>query len=212
MKKILMVAMALIVAAGAMNMNAGNAEKTAQKYSKKQAKEAAKEGWKVDGIFTLEEVFYKYRMALAEEGNYPLTGVVSGSTSTKTVNQAKQWAANNAAITYSKEAGMSMKGRIAQSITAGVGEAASDDSFYEAYEALVSKEIKGELKMSFGLFRETAHGVEYKAYYIINEDKASKARMRALENLKKENDFARQHAEDISKFVREGFQQAMPEE
>lgn len=211
MKKILMVAMALIVAFG--SVNAANPEKVAQKYAKKQAKQFAKEGWRVDGIFTLEEVFYSYRKALMEEGNYQLTGVVSGNTSTKTINQAKQWAATNAAITYAKEAGMSMKGRIVSSVHAAAGdEAASDDSFFEAYEALVQKEIKGELKMSFGLYRETKNGIEYTAYYVVNEDKASKARMRALENLKKENDFARQHAEDLSKFVQEGFQQAMPME
>lgn len=211
MKKFLMIAISLIVAFGAVN--AANPEKVAQKYAKKQAKQFAKEGWRVDGIFTLEEVFYSYRKALMEEGNYQLTGIVSGNTSTKTINQAKQWAATNAAITYAKEAGMSMKGRIVASQHAAAGdEAASDDSFFEAYEAQVQKEIKGELKMSFGLYREKPTGIEYTAYYIVNEDKASKARMRALENLKKENDFARKHAEDLSKFVQEGFQQPMSDD
>lgn len=211
MKRFITIAISLIVAFGAVY--AANPEKVAQKYAKKQAKQFAKEGWRVDGIFTLEEVFYNYRKALMEEGNYQLTGIVSGTTSTKTINQAKQWAATNAAITYAKEAGMSMKGRIASSVHAAAGEdAASDDSFFEAYEALVQKEIKGELKMSFGIYREMKSGIEYTAYYIVNEDKASKARMRALENLKKENDFARKHAEDLSKFVREGFQQAMAED
>ncbi len=211
MKKFLLVAMSFIMALNVLY--AANPEKTAQTYAKKQAKQFTKEGWRVDGIFTLEEVFYNYRKALMEEGNYQLTGVVSGNTSTKTINQAKQWAATNAAITYAKEAGMSMKGRIAASVHAAAGEeAASDDSFFEAYEALVQKEIKGELKMSFGLYRETKNGIEYTAYYVVNEDKASKARMRALENLKKENDFARKHAEDLTKFVHEGFQQPMTEE
>lgn len=211
MKKILMILMSLIVAIGAVA--AGNPDKAAQKYAKKQAKQFEKEGWRVDGIFTLEEVFYNYRKALAEEGNYPLTGVVGGTTSTKTINQAKQWASTNAAITYAKEAGSTMKGRLAASVHAQAGaESASDDSFFEAYESLVQKEIKGELKMNFGLYRETKNGVEYRAYYVVNEDKASKARMRAMENLKKENDFARKHAEDLTKFVREGFHEAMPTE
>lgn len=205
MKKLLTVAMALIVAFGAVN--AASQDKKAMKYAKKQAKQEQKAGWKVDGVLTLEEVFYKYRLLLEQEGNAPLTGIVAGQNTTKTVNQAKQWAITNAAITYAKEAGMDLRGRIAAGVNAGAGDIApSDDSFFEAYEALVSKEIKGELKMNFGLYRETDHGIEYKAFYIVNEDKASQARVRALENLKKENEYARLHAERLADFVREGFE------
>jgi len=207
MKKIIMILLAMCVSFGAIN--AAKQEKTAQKYAKQQAKEYAKQGWRVDGIFTLEEVFYSYRVKLLEPGNSPLTGIVSGETTTKTINQAKQWAATNAAITYSKEAGQMMRGRITSEIAADAGsEGQSLDNLYEGYESLVQKEIKGELHMSFGIFRETKKGIEYQAFYIVNENEASKARMRAMENMMKESEFARKHAEQISKFVQEGFQNA----
>lgn len=208
-----MLAIAMVVAFSAAYAAKPNPEKTAQKYAKKQAKQFAAEKWRVDGIFTLEEVFYKYRMELNEEGNYPLTGVVSGTTTTKTINQAKQWATTNAAITYAKEAGMMLRGRVTSEIAAAAGEdGQSLDNLYEGYEALVQKEIKGDLKMSFGLYRETKNGIEYTAYYVVNEDKASKARMRAMENMMKESEFARKHAEQIANFVQQGFQQPMPDE
>ncbi len=211
MRKVILMAMAICLTVCAAY--AAKPEQVAAKYAKKQAKVFAKDKWKVDGIFTLEEVFYNYRMALLKEGNYPLTGIVGGQNSCKTINQAKQWATTNAAISYSKEAGQMMRGRVTNEIAAGAGtDAQSLDNMYEGYESLVQKEIRGELKMSFGLYRETKSGIEYQAFYVINEDAASKARIRAMENMMKESEFARQHAEQISKFVQEGFQNALPEE
>lgn len=211
MKKFFMAAMALIIACGVSNAAPKDNEAMAWKYAKKQAKQYQKQGWKVDGIFTLEEAFYKYRLELLKDGNRPMTGVVDGKTSAKTVNQAKQWATVNAASTYSKEAGMFMRERIVGEISVGAEDATSLDNFYNGYESLVQKEIKGELKMNFGIFREKRGAVEYTAFYIVNEDEASRARMRAMENLLKESEFARKHAEEISNFVQAGFQNALTE-
>ncbi len=205
-KKLLTLGMATLVALGTMAGPPKNNEKTAWKFAKKQAAELTKQGWKVDGSLTMEEAFFNHRMKLQSGDNVDeIVGNVQGAMATKTLNQAQQWGSTNACISYSKQAGMLLRGRITSEIAAGV-DAASLDNLYEGYEALVQKHIQGELKRSFGIYRETKDGrIEYKSYYIVDEDSASKARMRAMENMIKESEFARKHAEDISKFVQEGF-------
>jgi len=204
-KKFLTLGMATLVALGTMAGPPKNNEKTAWKFAKKQAAEMTKQGWKVDGSMTMEEAFYNHKLKLQAENVDEIIGNVQGSMSTKTLNQAQQWGTTNACISYSKQAGMMLRGRITAEIAAGV-DAASLDNLYEGYEALVQKHIQGELKRSFGVYREQKDGtIEYKAYYVVDEDAASKARMRAMENMLKESEFARKHAEDISKFVQEGF-------
>ena len=48
-------------------------------------------------------------------------------------------------------------------------------------------------------------GIDYKAYYIVNEEDAHKARLRAMQMAMEESEFARANAERISKFVNEAF-------
>ncbi len=82
------------------------------------------------------------------------------------------------------------------------------ENFYAAYERLVEKEIRGEMKQSFSLIRTNADGTfEVQSFYIISEDAASKARIRAFENATKESEAAQKHADKISEFVRAGFDQ-----
>jgi hypothetical protein len=47
--------------------------------------------------------------------------------------------------------------------------------------------------------------LDVRVYYIINEDNASKARMRAMELAMQESELARKNAERISQFVQEAF-------
>jgi hypothetical protein len=42
-------------------------------------------------------------------------------------------------------------------------------------------------------------------YFIINEDAACKARIRAMENAARESEAAQKYAQKVSDFVREGF-------
>lgn len=197
--------MALIVACGAMMAQPKNTESSDWKMAKKRAKTESKAGWLIDGSKTLDVAFYEHYRKTAEAGHYEITGSIVGATSVKTLNQGQQWATTNAAISYSKQAGMFVRGRIDAAASAGI-EDPSIDKFIEGYEALVQKEIRGELIKSFGMYREKKDGtLEYKAFFVISEDAANKARMRALENLKKESEFAREQADQISDFVRQGF-------
>ena len=204
MKKMFMVAMALIVACGVM-AQPKNTESAYWKLAKKKAKTEAKAGWQIDGSKTMDIAFFEHYKKLEGDGHYEIVGNVVGSTTVKTVNQGQQWATTNAAISYSKQAGMFVRGRINAASSAGI-EDPSIDRFIEGYEALVQKEIRGELIKSFGVYREKGDGtLDYKAYFVISEDAATKARMRALENLKKESEFVREQADQISDFVRQGF-------
>lgn len=204
-KKILTLGMATLVAVGTLVAQPKNNEKTLWKNAQKQAKAWTKEGWKVDGSATMEEALFNHKKKL-DENTQEILGNVQGAMSTKTVNQAKQWSTSNACILYAQQAGMKLRGRIVSGISAGV-DAPSLDNFVSGYEALVQKNIQGELTRSFGIFREKKDGtIEYISYYTLNEDAASKARMRAMENMLKESEMARKHAEEISNFVREGFE------
>jgi hypothetical protein len=81
------------------------------------------------------------------------------------------------------------------------------DKFYAAYETLVEKEIKGEMVESYAIYRELGNGEKsLQVYFIINEDAASKARIRAFENAMKESEAAQKYAEKVSEFIKEGFQ------
>jgi hypothetical protein len=180
-------------------------DKTLWKMAKKEAKKLEKEGWKVDGSMPLENLLYKHYQKLTDENNQELIANVVGNTTVKTLNQGQQWAATMASVSYAKQAGQLVKGRIAAEVGAGTENMPSADSFYEGYESTVEKEIKGELKKSFSLYREKSNGIDYKAFYVVNEENASKARIRAMQLAMQESEFARQNAEKISEFVKEAF-------
>lgn len=185
-----------------------NTEKSDWKLAKKQAKIFKKEGYKVDGSKPMENMLYDhYRKLHASESNQEIQGDVIGQTSVKTINQAQQWSMTNAAIKYSKQDRIFLRGRIAAEFGAGVAEHPSMDNFYEAYEGLVQKEIRGEVKKTVGMYKEKKEGgIDYKGFYIVDEEGASNARIKALEMAFRESEVARENAEKISEFVQKGFE------
>jgi hypothetical protein len=176
------------------------------KMAKKEAKVLKGEGWKVDGSMPLENLLFNHYKKLADSNNQELIGNVMGNTSVQTLNQAQQWAATMVCVSYAKQAGQTIRGRLASEVGAGVNGGPSADSFYEGYESKVEKELQGEIKRSFSLYREKRNGgIDYKAYYIVNEEDAHKARLRAMQMAMEESEFARANAERISKYVNEAF-------
>lgn len=183
-----------------------SSDKGLWKTAKKEAKLLKKEGWKVDGSMPLENLLFNHYKKLADSNNQELIGNVMGNTSVQTLNQGQQWASSMVCVSYAKQAGQTIRGRLASEVGAGVNGGPSADSFYEGYESKVEKEIRGELKRSFSLYREKDNGgIDYKAYYIVNEDDAHKARMRAMQMAMEESEFARANAERISEYVQEAF-------
>ena len=183
-----------------------NSDKGLWKTAKKQAKILKGEGWKVDDSMPLENLLFNHYKKLSDSNNQQLIGNVMGNTSVQTLNQAQQWASTMACISYAKQAGQLVRGRLASEVGAGVNGGPSADSFYEGYESKVEKELQGEIKRSFSLYREKRNGgIDYKAYYIVNEEDAHKARLRAMQMAMEESEFARANAERISKYVNEAF-------
>jgi hypothetical protein len=127
----------------------------------------------------------------------------------KSKNVGHQQAVNNACVTYAQKAGSAVKGRIVSDMAGdGIDTNAEFDHFYAAYERLVEKEIKGEMTESYSVIRDLGKGeYEMQSYFIVNEDAASKARIRAMENALRESEAAQKYAQKVSDFVREGFKQ-----
>ena len=209
MKKLMMVAMALIVACSAVMAQPKTSDKALWKQAQKKAKSLTKEGWKIDGSKTMEAVLFDHYKKLNDETNQELVANVIGQTNVTTLNQAQRWAIVNAATSYATQARMMVVGRITSEVGGALADIGSPDDFYAAYESRVATELQGELKQSVCLYREKQDGkIDYKIFYLVNEESASKARIRAMERAMVESEFARANAERISQFVREGFKVA----
>ena len=120
-------------------------------------------------------------------------------------------ALQNACAYYASLAGSKLKGRIVSDLAANAsGDLSAEfDKFYAAYERLVEKEIKGEIQASFSLLKKNANGSnELQTFFVINEDAATKARIRAWENAARESEVAQKYAKEVSDFIKEGFDTA----
>lgn len=208
MKKLIFALLSLAILLPTASMEAKTKlEKAREKALKEKVKEYKKGKWETTSTKTVELLLiehYDKLNALGENGHE----VVGVSNKSQSKNVGIQTANNNAVITYGQEAGSSLQGRVISDISAnGVDTSAEFENFFAAYERLVEREIKDEMKHSFTIFHTNPDGtVEVRSFYIVEEEGARKARQRALEAAMKESEIAAQHADKLSKFVREGFQ------
>ena len=210
MKKLIMLLLAVCLMAPMATADTNKQlEKALNKEKKEKMKEYKKEGWKLFASSrTLEVALLKHYdklNTLGEDGRE----VVGVASKFKSKNIGKQMATNNACTTYAQQAGSSLKGRVVSDMAGDGTEAADEfDHFYGAYERLVEKEIKGEMEESYSIIRDNSDGTfELQTFFIVSENAASKARLRALENAMKESEAAQRHADKIASFVKEGFTQ-----
>ncbi len=209
MKKILVILMALCLLVPAFDASANKQlEKAQKKEMKAKMKEYKKEGWKIFGSTRSLEValltHYDKLNTLGENG-FEVSGI---ATNFKSKNIGKQMASNSACVTYAQQAGSTLKGRVVSDMAAN-GTDGSDEfeHFYAAYERLVEKEIRNEMNESFSVIKENGDGTyEMQTFYIVNENAAANARMRALEQAKKETALAQANADKIADFVRRGLE------
>ena len=180
-------------------------QKALQKEYKSKMKEFSKEGWKIFGSSrSLDVALLKHYDKLNQDDCYEIVGVAG---SFKSKNLGMQIAINNACNKYATKASSVVKGRVVSDMASQSEDVSAEfDRFYAAYERLVEKEIKGELHESFSVLRDNGNGTfEMQTYFIVNEESASKVRIRALENAAKESEAAQKYAETVSKFIKEGF-------
>ena len=183
-------------------------EKARDKAYKTKLKDYKKGGWEALGSRPLEYCLashYEKLNALGENG-HEVEGI---STKSKSKNVGKQTAINNAVITYAQEAGSTLQGRVISDMSANsVNTDGEFDNFFAAYERLVEKEIRNEMEPSFTIIHDNGDGTfEVRTYFIVEENSAQKARLRALEEALKDSEVATQYADKIAGFVREGFQE-----
>lgn len=208
MKKIIIMLLAMFMLVP-VTTNAQNKalEKALKKEYKTKMREYKKEGWKVFGTSRSLEValltHYDKLTTLGENG-YEVVGICARY---KSNNVGHQAAINNACNTYARNAGSAVKGRVVSDMASNGDDTSSEfDHFYAAYETLVEKEIKGELQESYSIYKVLGNGEKtMQTYFIVNEDAATKARIRAYENALKESEAAQKYADKVSQFVREGF-------
>lgn len=181
--------------------------KAQKKEYKAKKKQFSKEGWTLYGSTRSLDValltHYDKLEQLGEKGSE----LMGEATKFKSKNVGKQTAINNACNIYAREAGSYVKGRIVSDIAGNADDVSAEfDHFYAAYETLVGKEIKGELKESFSIIKDNGDGTfSMQVYFIVDEDAATQARIRAFENAAKESEAAQKYAEKVSDFIKEGF-------
>lgn len=207
MKKLIIFLMAMVMTAPAMMADINKElNKQLQKEYKTKMKQYKKEKWNVMGSRTMEVALLKHYEKLnnLDEDAREVFGIAN----TKSKNNGYQAASNNAVIKYASDAGSFLKGRVMSDVFADSNSTEGEfDHFYAAYERLVEKEIKSELQESYALIKNLPNGTyEVQVFYVVSESAAAKARMRALEMALKESEAAQKYADQLSKFVQEGFQ------
>lgn len=208
MKKFLVIIMAMAMIMPVANaQNSKALKKALKKEYKTRMKDFKKEGWKVYGTARTLDVsllrHYDMLEQLGEKG-FQLHGI---SAKSGVKSAAEQQAENDAARRYAEAANKDLKARMAGDLALTGTPDADFSHFYSAYEAAVEKNIAGELRSpTISLIREETKGVyEVEVFYIVNEDAATRARIRAAENAAKESAAAQKYAEQISEFVKAGF-------
>ena len=171
---------------------------------RKKLREIKREGWELFGSSkTMKDALRDHYEALKQPGTFEMVGTANGVQS-ESIGQQVAW--NNASINYVQQAGSFLRGRLDTDNHAGGGDAGEFSNFYAAYETLLQKEIRGELRPSYTLIRSRADGTyQLMAFFVVNEEAAVNARIRAAELAAKESEVAQQLADRIRKYVKEGF-------
>lgn len=182
-------------------------QKAMKKEYKQKMKEYSKDGWKIFGTsHTLDIALLSHYEKLAKDG----TTEVMGTAVSSNKNIGKDKILMSACVTYAQKAGSNIKGRIVEDMGSIVSteELAEFEHFYEAYENNVQAEIKGELRNSYSVFRPVTiqgkEAFEFQTYYIVDENEAFRARIRAFQNAAKESAVAQKYADMVSEFINEG--------
>lgn len=202
---IVTIALSLFVAFSSCK-SSSNLEKAKKNQYKNKLAEFKKGGWTIFGsVKTLEVALLEYYDALEKEGAVDVVGIASSFISK---NVGQQSAMNAACNNYARIAQTMIKGRIASDLFSNADEVPAEfDKFYAAYESMVVKEIKGELKPYFSVIRTKGKDekgreiYEMQSFFIVNENEAAKARMRAMETAMQESQVAQKYAKKVSNFV-----------
>lgn len=211
MKRIILLVLAALVAVP-MTVSANALKKAQKKEYKLKMKEWKKGGWEIYGSTrSLEVSLLSFYESLNTNDNTREVVGVASRFSSKSVGH--QTAINDACRTYAQQAGSQVKGRVTSDLASDGEDVSSEfEHFYAAYERLVEKEIQGELQEKFSIIRKIDKDkngnpiYEMQTYFLVDEDAATQARIRAYENAARESEAAQKYGKKVSEFVREGFE------
>ena len=195
MKKIIVIALAILMAVPVFAQGA--------QYRKK-LREYKRDGWELYGSTrTLDDALRAHYATLETPGVSEVTGTASGVKS-EAVGQQVAW--NNACINYVQQTGGFLRGRVDSDSHAGNASNAEFSNFYAAYETLLQKEIRGELKPSLSLIRKLPDGTcQMMVFFIVDEAAAAGARIKAMELAAQESEAAQRIADSVRGQVNDGF-------
>ena len=211
MRRIVVFLLAVLLAAPMGNVSAQNLSKAIKKEYKAKMKQLKKEKWELYGSSrTLEVTLSKYYEAL--DANPNVREIMGLAPRFKSKSVGHQTAINDACRTYAQQCGSTVKGRIDSDMASdGLDVKSEFDHFYAAYERTVEKEIQGELQEKFSIIRQIDKEkgdpiYEMQTYFLVDEEAASRARIRAYEQALKESEAAQKMANKIGDFVKAGFE------
>lgn len=211
MRRIVVILLAVLLAAPMGNVSAQNLSKAIKKEYKAKMKQLKKEKWELYGSSrTLEVTLSKYYEAL--DANPNVREIMGLAPRFKSKSVGHQTAINDACRTYAQQCGSTVKGRIDSDMASdGLDVKSEFDHFYAAYERTVEKEIQGELQEKFSIIRQIDKEkgdpiYEMQTYFLVDEEAASRARIRAYEQALKESEAAQKMANKIGDFVKAGFE------
>lgn len=200
-----MILMALCLIAPASYAELSKKElKQVQSESKKRAKQLEKDGYAIMGTTTLETALIKHNTLVAE-GATPQMGYGRS----KSKNTGRQMCLSSAMNEYVSREMSQIKGRTVNDAFGNEVDTANDEEFarfYSAFERLSQGEIQGELQESFTVIKTLPDGsYDFQMYLTVDEDRASKARMRAMRNAAVESGLSEGYAKQLSDFINQGF-------
>ena len=205
MKKIVSLIILVLLSGFAFNAYALS-DKEFCKIKKKQykiiQKQLKKEGWKVlTSTLTLDAALMKCYRADCEN-NKVITAFMKMCES---LNECKADALDIELMMYAQDAKFHVRDYVIEMFN-NVCNASTDIEFYRfcaIYEYFVRSEIEGEFEFILDLQKENGAGKSYLALYIVNEEKAVKARLRAIQRALEETKLAQEYADKVANFTKE---------
>ena len=211
MKRFIIMMLAVLLAAPVAEVSAQKLSRAIKKEYKAKLKQLKAEKWELYGSArSIESTLTNYYLTLDTKDNVREIMGFAPRFKSKTVGH--QTAINDACRNYAQQLGSTVKGRVDSDLASdGIDVSSEFDHFYAAFERTVEKEIQGEIQEKFSIIRQIdkEKGVpiyEMQTYFIVDEEAAYQARIRAYEQALKESEAAQKVAGKIGDFVKAGFE------
>lgn len=176
-----------------------NEIKKAEKSAKKQVKEQKKAGWEFNVSGDPVVIVTNHLLRTMDYGGEGRE-CVGNANEMKSISLGKSKAHMAAITQYVRDSRMAISGKINYVENDISGE--QFDNFINAYEAKLAEEIKGEIKLSYVVYRKNVNGkYDVNAYCLIDEEGARRAKIRALKASAEMEKIALSIADEISSFV-----------